>query len=281
MVRRFRRAEIVTVDGHLKITGTWGYTTNNGGFHAMKAEGASISFYPGTNTLKNVQGSKFEIIGQKILQFASTGSKERHFTASNIQTNFISDDDHEQQEGGEEHETLTSDEITEDVNAHTKCSKVTEAAIRKFRLEVGELRSEFAELKNSNLSTARSSDETRLQDENRDLKQKLQELEMQYDSLKRESRAIQDENKSLLTALRLVSSEILNETKHTAPEINIQADGEWTRAKSSQQTKQSTSSLSSNIIYDQADENKEAAHVSPQTTEHSAEQSGTQQSKGN
>ena len=104
---------------------------------------------------------------------------------------------------------------------------------------------------------------------------------MQYDSLKRESRAIQDENKSLLTALRLVSSEILNETKHTAPEINIQADGEWTRAKSSKQTKQSTSSLSSNIIYDQADENKEAAHVSPQTTEHSAEQSGTQQSKGN
>ena len=135
MVRRFLRAEIVTVDGHLKITGTWGYTTNNGGFHAMKAEGASISFYPKTNTLKNVQGSKFEIIGQKILQFASTGSKERHFTASNIQTNFISDDDHEQQEGGEEHETLTSDEITEDVNAHTKCSKVTEAAIRKFRLE--------------------------------------------------------------------------------------------------------------------------------------------------
>ena len=39
---------------------------------------------------------------------------------------------------------------------------------------------------------------------------------MQYDSLKRESRAIQDENKSLLTALRLLSSEIPSETKHTA-----------------------------------------------------------------
>ena len=172
---------------------------------------------------------------------------------------------------------LSSDEISEDLNAHTKCAKVIEAAIREFRLEVGKLRSKFAEL--SNLPTAKRSDVTRLHDENRDLKQRLQELEMQYDSLKRESRAIQDENKSLLTALRLLSSEIPSETKHTAPEINVQADGEWTQAKSSKRAKQSTSSLSSNKIYDQADENKEAAHASPQTTEHSAEQSGTQQSK--
>ena len=91
---------------------------------------------------------------------------------------------------------------------------------------------------------------------------------------KRESRAIQDENKSLLTALRLLSSEIPNETKHTAPEINVQANGEWTQAKSSKRAKQSTSSLSSNKIYGKPDENKEAAHASPQTKEHSAKQSG-------
>ena len=127
------------VDGYLKIPGTWSYTTNNGGFHTMKAEGAAISFYPGTKTL-NVQGSKSEVIGQKLLQLASTGSEEQsHFAASNIQTNFGSDDDNEQQEGVEEHET--SDEITEGLNAHTKCSKVIEAAIREFRLEVGKLRS--------------------------------------------------------------------------------------------------------------------------------------------
>ena len=81
------------VGRYLKITGTWSYTTNNGGFHTMKAEGASISFYPGTKTL-NVQGSKSEIISQKLLQFASTDSEEQsHFAASNIQTNFLSDDD--------------------------------------------------------------------------------------------------------------------------------------------------------------------------------------------
>ena len=173
---------------------------------------------------------------------------------------------------------LSSDEISEDLNAHTKCAKVIEAAIREFRLEVDKLRSKFAEL--SNLPTAKRSDVTRLHDENRDLKQRLQELEMQYDSLKRESRAIQDENKSLLTALRLLSSEIPDETKDTAPEINVQADREWTQAKSSKRAKQSTSSLSSNKIYDQAGENEEAAHASPKKTEHSAEQSGTQQSKG-
>ena len=83
-----------------------------------------------------------------------------------------------------------------------------------------------------------------------------------------------DENKSLLTALRSLGSEILNETKHTAPEINVQADREWTQPKSSKRAKQSTSSLSSNKIYDKPDENKEAAHASPQTKEHSAEQSG-------
>jgi len=83
-----------------------------------------------------------------------------------------------------------------------------------------------------------------------------------------------------LTTLQLLSSEIPHETKHTAPKINVQADREWTQAKSWKRAKQSASSLSSKKIYDQADENEAAAHASPQTTEHSAEQSGTQQSKG-
>ena len=102
---------------------------------------------------------------QIILKKLESLEEQSHFAASNIQTNLVSDDDHEQQEGGGEHETLTTDVITEDLCAPTKCSKVIEAAIREFRLEVGKLRLEFAELKNSNLSTARSSDETRLQDE--------------------------------------------------------------------------------------------------------------------
>ena len=66
------------VNTDLKISGTWSYTTNNGGFHALKAEGISISFYPGTKTL-NVQGSKSEIISKKLLDIANT-YVERHDT---------------------------------------------------------------------------------------------------------------------------------------------------------------------------------------------------------
>ena len=32
------------VNTDLKISATWNYTTNNGGFHNLKAEGISISF---------------------------------------------------------------------------------------------------------------------------------------------------------------------------------------------------------------------------------------------
>ena len=49
---------------------------------------------------------------------------------------------------------------------------------------------------------------TRLRNENRALTQRLSDLENSYESLKREARSILDENKSLLTALRLLNNEI-------------------------------------------------------------------------
>ena len=55
----------------LKISGTWSYTTNNGRIHTLKAEGVSISFYPGTKTL-NVQGCKSEVISKNLLDIAKT-----------------------------------------------------------------------------------------------------------------------------------------------------------------------------------------------------------------
>ena len=36
------------IEEDLKITGKWSRTDNDGGFHTIKTEGASISFYPGT-----------------------------------------------------------------------------------------------------------------------------------------------------------------------------------------------------------------------------------------
>ena len=55
---------------------------------------------------------------------------------------------------------------------------------------------------------------TKLLEENNALKQRLCDVEDCYDSLKREARSIQDENKSLMTALRLLNNESVNEAKY-------------------------------------------------------------------
>ena len=60
----------------------------------------------------------------------------------------------------------------------------------------------------------------RLRNENRALTQRLSDLENSYESLKREARSILDENKSLVTALRLLKNEIDKGNKHSIPEIN-------------------------------------------------------------
>ena len=61
---------------------------------------------------------------------------------------------------------------------------------------------------------------TRLRNENRTLRQRLSDLENGYESLKREARAILDENKSLVTALRLLNNEIDKGNKHSVQETN-------------------------------------------------------------
>ena len=60
----------------------------------------------------------------------------------------------------------------------------------------------------------------RLRNENRALTQRLSDLEDSYESLKREARSILGENKSLVTALRLLNNEIDKGNKHSIPEIN-------------------------------------------------------------
>ena len=55
---------------------------------------------------------------------------------------------------------------------------------------------------------------TKLQEENNTLKVRPRDMEDCYDSLKGEARSIQDKNKSLMTALRLLNNEFVNETKY-------------------------------------------------------------------
>ena len=61
---------------------------------------------------------------------------------------------------------------------------------------------------------------TRLRNENRALRQRLSDLENGYETLKREARSILAENKSLVTALRLLNNEIDKGNKHSIQETN-------------------------------------------------------------
>ena len=112
-----------------------------------------------------------------------------------------------------------------------------------------------------------------LQNENKELKEKLQELESNHTILKQESNSLREENKSLLTVIRLMHNELQNpnEVKCVCTTSTNLHD-------------QISESVNDNRdTYDQADETKEAAHASSQrteTTEHSVNQSGTQQAKG-
>ena len=74
--------------------------------------------------------------------------------------------------------------------------------------------------------------------ENKDLKQRLQDLEKCYDALKQEAKALQDENKSLITALLLLNREMKKENEHSNLHTNksigdpVQQDSEWNQEKS-------------------------------------------------
>ena len=158
------------VNADLKISGTWSYTTNNGGFHTLKAEGISISFYPGTKTL-NVQGSKSEIITKKLLDIANANAEEQDTIPVTDFANefFETETEHEQQEDidKEGDETKIASKRSEDLDEkdHSGCTKKLDAAIHelndKFNYEISILRSEIAELRNST-TPSKTSEESNL-----------------------------------------------------------------------------------------------------------------------
>lgn len=166
------------VNTDLKISGTWSYTTNNGGFHTLKAEGISISFYPGTKTL-NVQGSKSEIIVKKLQDIANTNDEKYDTTpVTDFSTEkfFETSSEHEQQEDNDNEEgdaTETPDARFGDLDEkdHSGCAKRIAVAIHelsdKFCSEIGILRSQISEIKNST-TPSKTSEESSLQMEKKE-----------------------------------------------------------------------------------------------------------------
>lgn len=110
----------LSINADLKVSGTWSFTTNNGCFHTLKANGVSISFYPGTKTL-TVQGSKSEIINKKLVEITSkSGQAEFQLSIPNTQTTFHkSDSEHEQQQEVEEEDVEISP-LTEEPTTSVK-----------------------------------------------------------------------------------------------------------------------------------------------------------------
>ena len=243
----------VFVSTDLKISGTWSYTTNNGGFHTLKAEGISISFYPGTKTL-NVQGSKSEIISKKLLDIANTIAEKYDSTPDTDLTSekfFETNSEHEQQDNDNEEGNATeiADAISGDLDEkdHSGCAKKIAVAIHelsdKFCYEISILRSQIFELRNTT-TPSKTSEGNSLQMENKNLKQRLEDLGKRHDALRLEAKALQDENKSLITALRLLNGEIEKENKSSnlhadeSLEDPVQQDSEWNQVTSKKRKRQ-------------------------------------------
>lgn len=90
----------VFISSKLNLTGSWSFTTNNGGFHVFKASLVTLSFYPGTKTL-TVQGTKQEEIKKIIISLATEENNSTQQVPS--QSSFKDDDqEHDKQDGVED-----------------------------------------------------------------------------------------------------------------------------------------------------------------------------------
>ena len=54
--------------GYLILDGEWSFISNSGGFHVLKSESVTLSFYPNTKTL-NVQGMLQSEVKERIISF--------------------------------------------------------------------------------------------------------------------------------------------------------------------------------------------------------------------
>ena len=122
-----------------------------------------------------------------------------------------------QDHGEESTETSRSDAVMDEHETACPCSndKLTiddlssfiEAKVKEVcRFEIENLKSEASASYANDLVLS-------LRNENKDLQDKLQDLESHYITLKREANSLRDENKSLLTAIRLMNNELQNPTE--------------------------------------------------------------------
>lgn len=195
---------------HLKLMGSWSFTSNNGGFHFLKSECVTLSFYPSTKTL-NVQGMKEKEMRDKMLSLATEEADEFAPLVDDYVNQDGGDvegnqDDYEEEDvisqgeqGSANAKNATTLPITE---MHCCCDKNTAA--------IHELSSKFDALEAK-------------------MEQLRPQLSPSYEELLAKVKTLEDERDSLLTALRLLKEDF-SETVNDHRINNTQqgdSDMEW------------------------------------------------------
>ena len=211
----------------LNLAGDWRFTTNNGGFHVLKSDSVTLSFYPGTKTL-NVQGAKQDRIRKQLLTLTATASDNQ------TQNTTIELDDHISSLSEEEefqNESFTSDNVlsqgrTSSAQALTISTSTALPAISQSTKDticsscaqntilISDLRQRITVIEDRVLRSPRPS----------------------YEELQSKIKALEQERDSLLTALRLMREDITDcsmredKTNHSEPD-------EWQTVEKQQNNK--------------------------------------------
>ena len=203
MVGSFELLRTFALD-HLKLMGSWSFTSNNGGFHFLKSECVTLSFYPNTKTL-NVQGMKEKEMRDKILSLAPEETGE-----------FVPlVDDNVNQDGGDvegnEYDYEEEDVISQGEQGSTATLPVTEmhCCCDKNSAAIHELSRKFDAL---------------------EAKMQLRpQLSPSYEELLAKVKTLEDERDSLLTALRLLKEDFNETVNHHRTNDTQQVDSamEW------------------------------------------------------
>jgi len=193
------------------VTDPWYFVDNFGGYHRLKTKQLVVTYFTSTNTLQ-IQGPHERKIKTEIIRAINGSSAqtdgesvEPQYKDFNDQDDVSEeDDDCEIHEANDNNENLTSGDQSKNTtsagNGCKCCSKMDEI-VTKFEYKIEDLEDRLTNLNHqqiyeiSNLSTH----EMPLKDENQVLKAKVASLQDELEKVK-------EENKALLTTLRLFNN---------------------------------------------------------------------------
>ena len=211
--------------GYLKLDGEWSFTSNNGGFHVLKSESVTLSFYPNTKTL-NVQGMLQSQVKERIISFISQP------TTDEVSFDHASDNGEDGAEAVLESEDRAVDSVEDDSD-----SIAIQADDSNVLVDVPPNSNKQCCL-NCKQNTAAIAD---LSEEFAILKAKVVDNNMapSYQDLLDKVKVLEEERDSLLTALRLLKedfnhSQDSSRERTTQQEEQVAAkddDAGWTRVK--------------------------------------------------